>query len=384
MPNNAPARIALFLPRLSRYGGVEGFACRLAEALAGAGHAVDFVCSRVETAPPQGVRPVRLPRLGLTRAEKTFWFAVGAEIVRRRGGYDLTIGLGKTLRQDVLRLSGGPQRTFWELSARAWPEGWPRSWKMLKRRLAPTSWLTRWIEREQLKHTPVLAANSDRVADWVRRDHPELAGREMTVIYNRPDLTRFSPGSPAERTAARAAWGAGPDETIIGVAGSNFALKGVGTLIRALTTLPERCRLIVAGGRNAGRYETLARRLGVADRVRFAGRVDDMVGFYRACDVFALPTFYDACSNAVLEALACGARVISSADNGSSVFLPPERVLADPASPARLAEAIQAALAAPPPSGWDWPTDRAAGLEPWLELAAGLLADRRRREGGPA
>ena len=105
---------------------------------------------------------------------------------------------------------------------------------MLKRRLSPASWLARWIEKGQLRATPVLVANSDQVARWVRRDHPELAGRELAIIYNRPDLARFSPGSPAQRAAARTAWEAREAETIIGTAGSNFALKGVETLVRSL------------------------------------------------------------------------------------------------------------------------------------------------------
>ena len=38
-------RIGLFLPRLGAYGGAEGFALRLAKALAGQGYEVDFVCA---------------------------------------------------------------------------------------------------------------------------------------------------------------------------------------------------------------------------------------------------------------------------------------------------------------------------------------------------
>ena len=56
---NIMARIALILPRLSRYGGVEQFAFRLAEALAetrNSEHEVEFICARSECLPPVGVR----------------------------------------------------------------------------------------------------------------------------------------------------------------------------------------------------------------------------------------------------------------------------------------------------------------------------------------
>ncbi|MBS6653380.1 MAG: glycosyltransferase family 4 protein, partial [Collinsella sp.] len=61
-------------------------------------------------------------------------------------------------------------------------------------------------------------------------------------------------------------------------------------------------------------------------RIHFLGKVEDMPALYRAMDLFVLPSFYDACSNAVLEALACGLKVLSTTANGSSVFLPQEHV----------------------------------------------------------
>jgi UDP-glucose:(heptosyl)LPS alpha-1,3-glucosyltransferase len=50
----------------------------------------------------------------------------------------------------------------------------------------------------------------------------------------------------------------------------------------------------------------------VSNRVTFAGPQQDPRPFYGAADVFVLPTLYDALSNAVLEALACGLPVITS------------------------------------------------------------------------
>ena len=373
----ASPRIALVLPRLSRYGGVEDFSWRLAAALAEADYSVDFICARQETAAPPQVRPLALGRWGLARSLKTLCFSLAAERVQRINRYDCTIGLGTTRGQDILRVGGGPTEIFWRLSARAWPAGLPRAWKTLRRRLSAAGLVSRWVERAGLRQAKIVVCVSHKVANWVAEAHPWLDAQKLRVVYNRPDLARFRPPLPAARTAARTALGVAAEQVLVSTAGTNFALKGVGTLIEALALLPGHFRLAVAGGRGAGRYERRAASLGLAGRVAFLGRVESMEQVYAASDVFALPSFYDACSNAVLEALACGLQVVSSADNGSSYFLAPERVLADAADAPGLARRLVAAADATnggPGPAFAWPLDLASGIEPYLELVAAFLA----------
>ncbi|MEW5773447.1 MAG: glycosyltransferase family 4 protein [Thermodesulfobacteriota bacterium] len=367
------SRLGLFLPRLSDYGGAEGFALRLAAALAGDGHAVDFVCARKEAEAPDGVRARLVGRPLLPRSAKIAWYAAMAERVRRREKYDLTISLGKTLRQDLLRMSGGPLDVFWRLSERAYGAGLARAWKAARRRAAPANALIRAIERRTLENSRVIVAVSHRVRDWLLEAHPWLAGRDIRVIYNRPDLARFTPPTPEARRAARAAWGLDRGQTALCLAGTNFALKGVDQMIAALALLPPEFVLLVAGGRKPGRFASRAESLGLARRVRFLGRVEDMPSLYAASDVFVLPTFYDTCSNAALEALAAGCKVITSRDNGASFFLPERWVLADPADVQTLAETVAAASAEPPPPPFAWPADVPSGVEPYLALVREML-----------
>lgn len=116
------ARIAPILPRLNRYGDVEQFAFRLAEALAEARsseHEVELIRARPECLPPTGVRTHIIGRPGGLKFIKMLWFLIRAEQVRRRGNYDLVVSLGKTWNQDMMRVGGGPQKTFRELSEKA-------------------------------------------------------------------------------------------------------------------------------------------------------------------------------------------------------------------------------------------------------------------------
>lgn len=390
------ARIAVVLPRLSRYGGVEQFAFRLAQALADtrdSEHEVDFICARVESPPPVGVRAVVVGRVGGFSWIKTLWFLIGAERARRRSGYDLVISLGKSWNQDLLRVGGGPQRNFWRLSERAWPAGIPRWSKRLRRALSPANWLTRLVDNRQYRSGCRIICVSKAVADWVRGDYPECPAPE--VIHNVPDLAKYRPPFPEERQRCRQALlaagrtgsftpdtrGEGAPEAdglvCIGTAASNFVLKGTYVLIRALALLPERFRLYVAGGRSPRACQRLASRLGVEKRVVFLGKVENMRAFYHGLDLFALPSFYDACANAVLEAAACGLPTLSSESNGSSVFLPPDRVLPDPGDADALAARLLA-LSREPAIPFHLPRDIPAGLDAWVATINAMLDARAR------
>ena len=127
-------RVALMLPNLSRYGGAEQFGHRLAGYLAACGDFdVTFVCARQDAEAPEGVRVIRVGRPVPGKLGKTLWFALAAEAVRRKEGFDVAIGLGNTIFQDIARLSGGPTGLFWDHSIRAYDPGLPRTLKSISR-----------------------------------------------------------------------------------------------------------------------------------------------------------------------------------------------------------------------------------------------------------
>ncbi|MDL2267244.1 glycosyltransferase family 4 protein [Desulfovibrio sp. OttesenSCG-928-G15] len=397
------SRIAIMLPKYSRYGGVEQFGYRLAGALAKRGHAVDFICARQEAEPPEGVTVKAVGRPPGSRALKLLWFLVQAERLRKKGGYDLSISLGKTWNQDVSRMGGGPLRTFWEKSERALPEGRERLVKRLKRRASPYNWLTLLVEKHQFTKDSEVISVSHLVRDWLMQAHPDLAAERMRVVYNRPDPARYPWPTKEERAAAKLALlqrlpkafppllGEGAEEEsvegaaakprvqTIGTASTNFELKGVGPLIRALALLPENTVLFIAGGRDHAAYDALAKELGVAERVAFLGKVDDMPAFYRGLDVFILPTFYDACSNAVLEALASGCKTVTSASNGAAFFLEQNAVLENPGDVAAMTAMLQDKLEVPAPKRFDWPDDVPSGLDAFVELVEEAVEKKRGR-----
>ncbi|MDR2123549.1 MAG: glycosyltransferase family 4 protein [Desulfovibrio sp.] len=378
-------RIAVLLPRFSRYGGVEQFGYRLAEGLAGRGHSVDFICSRQEAPAPPGVRVLSTGRPPGFRLFKMLYFLLRAEQMRAQGSYDLTVGLGKSLRQDLVRMGGGPLRIFRKHAERAVPSGYRRAVKVLRRRLSPSNLLILFLERRAFGPESRVIAVSDLTREQLLAAYPALDPGKVAVVYNRPDAARFRLPSPEERGAARHALfrryaphlaGDPGDYILIGTASTNFRLKGVDRLIRATALLPDNVLLLTAGGRKADAYLHPARSLGIEQRVVFMGKTEDMPAFYRALDLFALPTFYDACSNAVLEALASGCRTLSSSADGASFFLDREAVLEDPADVEELARRIMLLLEKPPPAGFNPPPGVACGLEAFMDQVEVLLEER--------
>ncbi len=365
-------RVALFLSRFSLYGGVEKFGYRLAQALAKEGYDVDFVCTRSECDPPEGVKIVRVGRPWLFRSLKILWFLLAGEYVRRKNRYDLTMGMGNTINTDILRISGGPVSIFSRLSVRAYAKGFPRFIKRLKRLLAPHHHLVRLIQAVQSRGDAELVTVSHRSREWLREGLPGFRNREIRVIYNQPDLEGFSPGTPEERALSREEYGLKEGEVAVAFAGTAFARKGLLPLIRAMALLPDNFRLLAAGGRRPGAYARAAQELGIGNRVEFLGAVKDMAGFYRAADLLALPSFYDTCANAVPEALASGLPVAGSVDDGSSHFLPEDWRIRNPEDEKEIARVVFA-LSKEQRRTFNWPEDVDCGLEPYLAMIREVL-----------
>lgn len=128
----------------------------------------------------------------------------------------------------------------------------------------------------------------------------------------------------------------------------NFRLKGLYDLFEALAQALAQgldAELLVAGAGNRGEARRQAVRCGVAGRVRLLGALarSDMSRLYRACDLLVHPSYSDHSSLAVLEALASGRPVITSARDGAAEWLQQGVqgwILARPGDPAALAAAL--------------------------------------------
>ncbi len=92
--------------------------------------------------------------------------------------------------------------------------------------------------------------------------------------------------------------------------------KGLDDLIRALPSIPNAIYVIVGSGPLQAEWQQLARSVGVADRVVFAGEVDDqeLPRYYAASDLFVLPANAraEAFGTVIVEAMAAGRAVVTT------------------------------------------------------------------------
>jgi UDP-glucose:(heptosyl)LPS alpha-1,3-glucosyltransferase len=180
-----------------------------------------------------------------------------------------------------------------------------------------------WLEK-RLFAAPELRrviANSRQVQAEVIR-HYRVDSDMVRVVYNGLDHQMFHPVAEIEGRSLRQRLGAPEGGRIILFVGSGFARKGLTYLLEAFRNLrDERTQLWVVGKGRVGGYQTLAQKLGIAQRVRFWGPQTEVAPFYQAASLLALPTLYDPCSNVVLEALGCGCPVLTTAANGAQEFI---------------------------------------------------------------
>lgn len=165
----------------------------------------------------------------------------------------------------------------------------------------------------------MLVADGDTVA---QRMKTQLQRDDIRVVRNGIDTERFTPGDHAE---ARQRLGLPLGVLLLGCSGRLEPVKGQRVLIAALSQLPSRVHLTLAGGGSmATDLRQLAQTLGLEQRVHFLGLIDDMPSFYRALDVFCLPSFNEGLPLAPLEAQACGVPAAVTDVGGASETLCPQ------------------------------------------------------------
>lgn len=157
--------------------------------------------------------------------------------------------------------------------------------------------LQRWVIRLT---RPLLVADAETVATKMRCF---LKINDIHVIRNGIDTERFTPG---DQTDARHRFGLPQDVQLIGCSGRMEKVKGQNILIYAMAQLPQTVHLTLAGsGSTEVELRQLVKTLNLSHRVHFLGQIDDMPDFYRALDIFCLPSLNEGYPLSPLEAQAC-------------------------------------------------------------------------------
>jgi glycosyltransferase involved in cell wall biosynthesis len=119
-----------------------------------------------------------------------------------------------------------------------------------------------------------------------------LPGERIDVVYNGVDPARYF--LPCTREEARATLGLPADAKLVGVIAHLTAKKGHAVFLEAFNTvaarIPGAVALLLGDGPERANLAAQVARLGLADRVIFAGFHADVLPYYAALDVVVLPS----------------------------------------------------------------------------------------------
>lgn len=149
-----------------------------------------------------------------------------------------------------------------------------------------------------------------------------VPAEKITVVQGAVDHTQFQPVTdPQKLMAVRSRYGIGDTPFILGL-GSLQPRKNFVRLIEAFHIARQAAKLphkLVIGGSKGWLYDQIfacVQELGLTEQVLFPGFIEDadLAALYSATEFFAYPSLYEGFGLPILEALACGAPVLT-ADN---------------------------------------------------------------------
>lgn len=284
---------------------------RLAAGLRERGHEVSVACPGAPGGSRRGIAEVAAerglgPHLVLESARGLRPLADRREVARLRGFLeerDIEVAHCWHSRDHLLVLAAAAQRRRRGATALV------RSWR--KAEPPPTRPWDRWLLGRASDGLLCVSPGTAERLSVLRR------GRPLAGCFGAVDLDRFAPG-PAG-AAVRGSLGLAPSDRVVGIVARVQRQRRFDLLLDAarllFATLPDAKLLVVGRGtRRRELAEEPARRLGIADRVVFAGyRSADYAEVLRALDLFTfLVPGSDGTCRALLEAAACGIPAVTS------------------------------------------------------------------------
>jgi glycosyltransferase involved in cell wall biosynthesis len=191
-----------------------------------------------------------------------------------------------------------------------------------------TAW-TRLYARTWLRPTLRAAARVIAVSEFTKREVVALAGvaaERVTVVPNATDEAVFTAEGPRA------------EGDYVLALGTLEPRKNLARLAQATDRLGLELRLVGASG--WGRVDLHG------DGVRWLGRLpdDEVAALYRGALCFAYPSLYEGFGIPVLEAMRCGAPVVTSAGSAMEEVAGDAAELVDPLDPEAIAEGIRRAI----------------------------------------
>lgn len=330
-------RVLLIGDRCGPGGGTGGQLALAARGLAQRGHRVVVLVAEPAEHPIPGVEILVLPRRRALGGHMRWLSRIDARI---RSFDGLAMSWIRGPSAGLWRAGGGAHRAWMSVRGPAGAWAAHRDRRELSR------------EARSLSAARIVVVNSERAA----RDLQTSCGRDpqgCRRVRNGVDLERFQP-----RTATRSG-------RVAVFVGQGWWRKGLDLALAAFAQVAGRHdRLRVLASPEDLRAAWRAARLRPDARVSCHPPRADIERALADADVLLHPSRYDASSNAVLEAMACGLTPVTSAADGVSEILEdPDLIVGEACDVRGVARALRYALDRREPERWRavaerWPDSR--------------------------
>jgi len=347
-------KIALAIENFSRHaGGAEAYAVGLANTLVREGFDVHLYGHSWDGEPTGALfHPIRRLPGWVPPSIRLLDFALQHRRMTARENFDVILGFGNTATLNVYQSHGGVHYISNMRKLQAVSNPLFRFLKKLILFATPKYHVRAWIESApfRMEKRPVIIAISEMVRQDMAR-HFAIDAEEIKLVYNGIDCAKFA--APESGRGERLRRELGFDkETLFLFMAYDFRKKGVRYLVEAAERLRQKVGagvfgVVIVGAPPSLQLRNKVRQLNLSDTVIFQGPTTEPEAFYQACDVFILPTFYDACSLVVFEAMAAGLPAITSIFNGAAGIISEGKdgaVLKDPRDTDEMSKAMSSFL----------------------------------------
>ena len=201
-----------------------------------------------------------------------------------------------------------------ELIVRKWKPDAVMAWMPRAGRL-----LHRWPNTIKLARMGDFPANLKHFSkcDVLVGNLPGIADRCLDLGWKKPVITISNFSREVElKEISRDILNTPTSNFIVTASGRFVPRKGFDVLIKAIAKLPTVTLWLMGEGPEEQKLVSLASELGISDRVKFLGWVEEPIHYIKASDAFVMPSRHEPLGNALLEAWQAKVPTVSTKSEG--------------------------------------------------------------------
>lgn len=307
-------KIAFCLFKYFPYGGLQRDFLRIARACAARGHEVHVYTMEWQGEPEPQLIVHQVNVRGRTNHAKAKAFSQAVGELLQQGDRPLVVGFNKMAHLDIYYAADVCYQSRVKAS------------KGYLYRLMPRYRTYLALEKAVFadNHTSILLLSAQQQIEY-----STCYGTNAERFHLLPpgiERDRIAPPNAAElRAAKRRQLHLKENDLLLLMVGSGFKTKGLSRAILGLAALPAtlkaRCQLVVIGKGEAEPYEKLASKLGVRAQVHIVGAKKNITPYLLAADCLIHPACHENTGTVLLEALAAGLPVLTTAVCGYAHFI---------------------------------------------------------------